>query len=217
MEKRFLIPHYTMNEPYREHPSEEALERFLLNTSPEEELEILETHVLACGYCVEQLETLETQIAATRLALQTLEAQRTSKRSAAASSRWKSWFTIPKLSFAATGAVAVAGAIFFSIPRDVAITAYRGTETAIVSEGRPLHMHLNAAGLNPGAIAVELANAQGSLVWKGTSVVRNDSINVTLPRITQSGSHYLRLYSPPQAGTEAVLLREFALDAEWTL
>ena len=62
-----------MNEPYREHPSEEALERFLLNMSPEEEVEGFETHILACGYCIEQLETLETQIAATRLALQTLE------------------------------------------------------------------------------------------------------------------------------------------------
>ena len=206
-----------MNESYREHPSEEALERFLLNMSPEEELESVETHVLACGRCVDQLETLETQIAATRLALQSLETKRNSKSSVETSSSWKSWFTIPRLSFAATGAAAAAGAILFSIPRDVAITAYRGTETAIVSEGRPLHMHLNAAGLNPGTIVVELADSKGSIVWQGTSVIRNDTVDVTLPRITQSGSHFVRLYSPPQAGTESVLLREFALNAQWTL
>ena len=67
-----------MNEPFREHPSEEALERFLLNHSPEEELESVETHILVCGYCVEQLETLETQIAAARIALQALDAQKAS-------------------------------------------------------------------------------------------------------------------------------------------
>ncbi len=78
-------------------------------------------------------------------------------------------------------------------------------------------MHLNAAGLNPGTIVVELADSKGSIVWQGTSVVRNDTVDVTLPRITQSGSHFVRLYSPPQAGTESVLLREFALNAQWTL
>jgi len=206
-----------MNESHCEHPNEEALERFLLNMSAEEEIESVETHVLACGYCIDQLETLETQIAATRLALQTLEAKWNSKSSAKAASRWKSWFTIPRLSLAATGAVAAAGALFFSIPRHVTIAAYRGSETAIVSEGRPLHMHMNAAGLTAGPVALELADKKGSIVWKGTSVIRHDTIEVTLPRLTRSGSHYLRVYSPPETGTESVLLREFALDAHWTL
>jgi hypothetical protein len=205
-----------MDETYREHPSEEALERFLLGMSAEEEMEDLETHVLACGYCVEQLEILEIQIAATRLALQTLEADRKSKRRVESFGGWK--FPIPRWSFAAMGAAPALGAFFFfSLPRDVTISAYRGTETAIVSEWRPLHMHLNAAGLDAGAIEIELADNKGSIVWKGTSVIRHDTIDVTLPRITKSGAHYLRLYSPAQAGTESVLLREFALNAKWTM
>jgi hypothetical protein len=205
-----------MNEPYREHPSEEALERFLLKMSPEGELDIVETHVLACGYCIEQLETLETRIAATRLALQELEVQKALKRSIDRPRPWKSWFTIPKLSLAGAGAALAAGAVLFSIPRDVSVTAFRGTETAIVSEGRPLHMHLNAASLLPGPVAIELADRQGSIEWKGTSVVQHDTVDVTLPRITQSGPHVLRLYSQPPAGTEGELLREFALNAQWT-
>ena len=204
-----------MNESYREHPNEEALERFLLNTSSEEELEDLETHILMCGPCIERLEILQIQIAAARLALQSLEAKRYSKSPIQTSSSWKSWFTIPRLSFAATSAVAAIGAILFSIPRDVTITSDRGTETAIVSEGRPLHMHLNAAGLTPGTIKVELADSNGSILWQGISVVRHDTIDVTLPRIIQSGSHFVRLYS--QTGTESLLLREFAFNAQWTL
>jgi hypothetical protein len=200
-----------MNEPNRAHPSEEVLERFLLSMSPEEELNTVETHIIACGYCVEQLETLETQIAATQMALRELEAEEASKRSAKPPGYWRRWFTLPKLSIAGAGALAAAGAVFFSIPRDVSLTAYRGLETAIVSEGRPLHMHLNAADLAGGPIAVELVDSNGSSVWKGTSVVRHDQVDVTLPRITKSGAHYLRLYSLPQAGNEGDLLREFAI------
>jgi hypothetical protein len=204
-----------MNEPYREHPSEEALERFLLNMSPEEELESLETHVLACEYCVDQLETLETQIAVTRLALRNLESKPSAKRSVNRFSPWKTWFTIPKLSFATAGFAMAAGAILFSIPRDVSLTAYRGSETAIVSEGHPLHVHLNAAGLSPGPIAVELADHGGSIVWKGTSSIRHDTVDVNLPRITKSGPHFLRLYSVPPGGADPDLLREFAFEAKW--
>jgi hypothetical protein len=205
-----------MTEPYREHPDEEALERFLLNMSPEEELEIVETHALVCGYCVEQLEALETEIAVNRLALKELEAERIWKASVPVPNRWRGWYTGLRLSFAASGVAAAAAVILFSIPRDVIITAYRGTETVVVSEGRPLHMHLNAVGLAAGPIAVELAENNGAIVWRGTSLVRNDNVDVTLPRITKSGAHFLRLYSPTHLGSEGELLREFALDAKWT-
>jgi hypothetical protein len=206
-----------MKESFRDHPSEEALERFLLNTLHEEETESLETHVLACESCVEQLETLETQIAATRFALRKLEARQFRQRTAGKSGGWKRWFTIPSLSFAAGASAAAAGALLFSIPRDVTITAFRGTETAIVSEGRPLRMHLHEVRLNPGTVAIELADHQGSVVWQGTSVVRHDQIEVTLPRITHSGAHFLRLYSTLESGSPGVLLREFSLNAQRTL
>lgn len=63
----------TLQQTHLEHPDEEALERFLLNMSPDEEREILETHVLACESCLDQLDALEIDIAATRLALSKLE------------------------------------------------------------------------------------------------------------------------------------------------
>jgi hypothetical protein len=184
--------------------------------SSEEEREILETHVLACEYCVDQLETLETQIAATRLALRSLESKPPSRKVVDRFGRWRAWLTIPKLSFATAGLAMAAGAILFSIPRDVSITAYRGSETAIVSEGHPLHMHLNAAGLTPGPIAVELADQRGSIVWQGNSTIRHDTVDVNLPRITQSGAHFLRLYSASENGADANLLREFVFEARWT-
>ena len=55
-----------------DHPAEEALERFLLHHSRQEELELLEIHILGCEACVNRLEKLEPEIAATKLALEHL-------------------------------------------------------------------------------------------------------------------------------------------------
>ena len=157
-----------MTDPYREHPNEEALERFLLKNSSAEELEVVETHLFACEACVEHLEALETQIAATKLALASLEAKRILKETAKISGTWRSWFTTPRLSYATAFAGLVLGAIIFSLPRDVTITAYRGSETVIVSQWRPLHLHLNAAGLPAGPTSVEIVDVNGSTIWRGT-------------------------------------------------
>jgi anti-sigma factor RsiW len=199
-----------MNDRYCDHPNEEALERFLLQQCSEEELEVVETHVLACESCVAQLEALELDIAATKMALENLEAKPQRKHMAKAAGAWKSWFTIPRLSLAGGAAVLACGAILLSVPHDVALTAYRGTETAIVSEWRPLQMHLNAADLNEGPVQVEVVDRLGSPVWKGASTVRNDSVDVHLPRIKQSGTHFLRLYNP-----QGDLLREYAFQVKW--
>ena len=198
-----------MTDPNRDHPSEDALERFLLHQSSEDELEYVETHILACEACVENLEALELQINATKVALQYLEAEPPRKQMAKAAGVWKSWFTIPRLSFAGGFAALACAVIFFSIPRDAALTAYRGTETAIVSEWHPLHMHLNATDLSEGPVTVELVDRTGSQLWKGASAVRRDIVDVNLPRIMKSGPHFLRLYT-----SQGELLREYAFEVK---
>ena len=199
-----------MNDRYSDHPDEEALERFLLHQCSEEELEIVETHVLACESCVTQLEALELDIAATKVALENVERNPARKQTVKAASPWKNWFTIPRLSLAGATAAFACAAILFSIPHDVALTAYRGTDTAIVSEWRPLDMHLNAADLSEGPVQVELVDRLGSQLWKGASAVRNNSVDVRLPRIKESGSHFVRLYDP-----KGELLREYAFQVKW--
>lgn len=54
------------------HPSEEALERFLLDSLEGPELVQLERHILACESCVTRLEEIEVMLAATKLALRHL-------------------------------------------------------------------------------------------------------------------------------------------------
>ena len=52
-----------------DHPSEEALERFLLHDIRGHELVRLEGHILACERCIACLEDIELDVAATKLAL----------------------------------------------------------------------------------------------------------------------------------------------------
>ena len=94
---------------------------------------------------MEQLETLELDIATTKIALESWRRCRRESKRPKAVGAWKSWFTIPRLSLASGAAARGLWSNSPFRPHDIALTAYRGTETAIVSEWRPLHMHLNAA------------------------------------------------------------------------
>jgi len=195
-------------QPLFEHPSEDALERFLLHQSPETELETLEAHVLACPSCVARLEMLETQIAATKVALRELQAEAPEKASGQKHA-WKSWFRVPALSFAGAAAV-VALCIAAFLPAQVNLSAQRGTEmAALAPEWRPLAMHLNANDLADGPVTVQVVNRQGTEIWNGTTLIRHEQAEVSIGRMTESGTYLLRLYEPARQGQTGDLLREY--------
>jgi len=58
---------------------------------------------------------------------------------------------------------------------------------------------------------VQLVNGEGAEIWSGAALVRNELLEVHLPRVTKKGSYFLRLY---ESGTKneprGELLREFA-------
>ncbi len=198
-----------MQNSYLEHPPEETLERFLLNQSQEEELEVVETHILACESCVSKLEALEIQIGAMKLALAELQGKQRAKEIAKARNPWKNWFTVPKLSWASATAV-LALALFVFVPRNVDLTSYRGSGNVIVPAGHPLRLHLNANDLPEGPVTVEIVDATGTQIWKGAAAIRHDRVDVAVPSIREHGSHFLRLYAPARGNSEGGLLREFA-------
>jgi hypothetical protein len=201
-----------MNGPYRDHPNEDALERFLLNQSEEEELEIVETHILACESCVTRLETLELNIAATKLALQNIQAEQAAKLAQPTPSRsnWFGWLTVPRLSFAGSGLAACALAFtFISVPRDVDVLANRGTETTMVSEWLPLDLHLDARDLPSGPVNIEIVDANGGKIWQGKSTVQNEKLEVKSSRLTSAGSYLIHVSSP-----SGELLREYSIQAK---
>jgi len=201
------MPTDQLQHPNLEHPSEDALERFLMHRSDAEELDLVETHILGCDSCVSRLETLEIQIAATKLALSELHQEKTAKEYAKARSPRYSWFNTQSLSWA--GGVAALALAAFSIPlftpAQVNLAAYRGSETTVVPEWRPLQLHLNAENISARNVGVQVVDAEGNEVWQGASSINNQGADVKIPRLTRSGSYLLRLYSPSND-----LLREFA-------
>jgi hypothetical protein len=209
-----------MQNSYLNHPAEEALERFLLHQCPEEELETIETHILACHGCVSRLEALETDIAAMKIALRETQPQRVA--AAARQQRsWKTWFTVPNLSWAGVAAAIVAAGLIVtpqmmrqSAPAaDISLSANRGLEHATVPAGRALHVRFDAPGLPDGPVAVRLVSETGTELWKGAGRVSQDKAEATAPKIDQPGTYFFRLYSTGM-GQSDELLREFAFQVK---
>ena len=204
-----------MNAPNRDHPHEDALERFLLGQSEEEELEVVETHLLACEACVTRLETLEFDIAATKVALQIMRAEEAKKLQPITNKGWKTWFTEQRLSW--VGVAMAACAILITIaaaPREVTLAAYRGTESISVVEWRFLQMHLKAIDIPAGPVGIEVVDSRGATVWQGQAAAKNDNIDVRVPPFTKDGTYYLRIYSAASNNTLGELQREFSLQAK---
>lgn len=209
-----------MSRSYLDHPSEEALERFLLHNAQEDELDRVETHILSCDACITRLEELEVQLAAVKLALQ--EISRDPKPASAAERRFRrDWFTFRTLSWAsAVAALALVATLTprFAAPKvqpvDLSLSATRGSDIPAVPHGRPLHMHLSALDISNGAVRVALVEGDGSEVWNGTAKAQDERVDVTVPKIDHPGTHFVRLYSLSPKNSPGDLLREFPFEVK---
>ena len=204
---------------YVEHPTEDTLERFLLHQMQEEELESIETHILSCDSCVTRLEELEVQITATKIALADLHNETVAENYAKEkSSRW-TWLRSHSWSLAgATAALALGVTVIPKLahvsPYEAQVSAYRGSDTVTVPAGRSLLLHLNAKDLSAEAVNVELVNAEGNQVWKGSDIISRSQVNAKLPEISNKGNYLLRLYASGKNGAPTDLLREFSLEVK---
>lgn len=191
-----------------EHVSEDALERFLLNHCQYEELEVVETHILACDSCLTRLDILGLEIEAARLALQSLPTKHTS-RLAQLASRCASCFSLPRLSLAGAGlAASVLILMLGSIENNVTVTANRGDETSLVSPWLPLRLHLDSRDLSYGLVDVEIVDSVGRKIWEGDSSVNDNGLEVKVGWLTAPGPFFIRVFSQ---GHPAELLREYSI------
>lgn len=199
------------------HPTEDELERFVLNQCQEQELEDLETHILACESCVTRLEDLDIQISVTRLALQKMQAEQLAKAAARQTNAKWTWLTVPKLSIA--GGLAAVALGIVAVPTllqhnaeisQVSLSANRSNEFSVVPEGRRLHIRLSAPDLADGTVSAALADLNGIEVWKGRAAIHNEQAELEMPPIKEKGTHFLRLYTSASSTSEPHLLREFS-------
>ena len=207
---------HRMTNSYLEHPTEEALERFLLHKSQDEELEVLETHILACDSCVTRLETLESELKTMKEALAVFETERIQKDLSPARASWRSWFTLPKLSMAggAVAALAVGVALIpQTVPQSFDLSSARGSETVAVPEGKPLDLHLDTTDIPAGTVDVQVADANGNPVWSSQAVVGSEKAEIKIPKISQAGTYFLRFYTVADT-SQHELLREFRFEVK---
>ena len=206
-----------MTDPLLEHPTEEALERFIMNKLQDDELEILETHILACEACVTRLEALEVEVASLKEALAAHETARIQEQLAPAKTSWRTWLTLPTLSWAGAAAAAIAVvliAVPHSVPSSYDLTASRGSETvAILPENRPLDLRLDAGDLSQGPVNVQVVNELGTEVWRGQASVSNEKASVRVPELAKPGIYFVRCYAASDTGLRD-LLREFRVQVK---
>ncbi|MFL6352464.1 MAG: hypothetical protein ACJ74Z_11520 [Bryobacteraceae bacterium] len=216
-----------MQNTKRHHPTEDELERFILNRSTDEELEDLEVHILACESCVTRLEDLELQIRATKVALQDMRREELAKAALPEERSWKAWLAVPNWlaapKFSLAGAVVAVALGVIIIPAflpqpapvaQVSLSAYRGEESSIVPAGHRLELHLNTTDLAEGPVLASVVDLRGAELWKGTATIHHERADVRLPPINGKGAHFLRLYAPTEATSDSGLLREFAFQVQ---
>jgi hypothetical protein len=204
-----------MTNTYLEHPAEDVLERYLMHHSDEQEIELVETHTLACEPCIQRLEALEIQIAATKLALREMHNEQVAKAfSQPAKGSWRQWLKAPRLSLAG-GVLAVALIAGITLPNmhrasdeQVSLYDYRGQESPMVTKGHPLDVNLNAVGLNQAQFDIQLVSETGSQVWSGSASSQDGKLEVKIPALTAPGAYYFRVYATGSHDE----LREFAFN-----
>jgi hypothetical protein len=194
-----------------DHPLSNLLERFVSRRCTEDELEVIESHILACDLCLTKLEQLENEIAPLN---QFVLGQLPRGKPATEKARfWERWLCIPNLSWAsAVGVLAVAFCTIGFIPTDVQLRAERADVTFIVPEWRHTHLRFTDEGLPAGTLQAEVTDESGNVLWSKTVNNNNGLVDLDLPIIRHRGHYYARLYT---IDTEHDLLTEVRFDVEW--
>jgi hypothetical protein len=195
-----------------DHPAIDLLERFALNTCSEEELDLVETHILACDACVCALEDLEVQVAATKLALeQVLREQKSKPEPERIHSSWRNWFTAPNLGWAGAALAASAVCLLALLPVNVELGAERGSEqVVVVPEWRNAVLTISQGGLQDGPVQAEIVNENGQRLWAAAADCSHGLVGLHIPRMTAAGHYYARLYTV----REHELLSEFPFEVK---
>lgn len=196
-----------------------------MNRCENVELELVETHILACESCVTRLEILESEISHMKEVLQDWQARQTLVAEKQTSvedkqlqpswwSRLSDMLTMPKLAWA--GAMAVVALGLALVPQmrtgtgavaEASLSAVRGKEMVMVPRDRQVRLHLNASELATGSVRIEVVDQDETPLWTGQRTLQGGATDVVVPPIHETGPCFARLYSG-----EGNLLHEFSFD-----
>lgn len=196
----------------RGHPSDDELEQYSLGRLGDDQAAPLEEHLLLCEACRRRVEEFDEFVAVMRTALRETENEQPAPARLVPLLRWLA--VVPKPAWA--GAMAAVLAAVLLVPRwqqapaepyAVQLEALRAVSSAEAPAGRPLVLTVDFTGLELGRdYRVELVDAFGSGVWKGSVRPAAERTDVTLNRSLPRGQYWVRIFEP-----SGELLREFGL------
>lgn len=190
------------------HPTNDALESYIMGRLAEQDLTHLEEHLLICSRCQDAVQEIEAFVTAAKAATQTL--QQTTR-----SPRWSvSRAPVPY----AVAACAAIVSLFLAIPTShpspetIQLASMRGSEASAFQghAGVPLNLKLDISEVPVAAsYTVELVDANGGVQWQRGEVARGSGILTALVSTRLSpGQYWVRVYrNTPKSD----LLREFNL------
>jgi hypothetical protein len=195
------------------HPTEDELEKYLLNHTTGFEMAAIEEHLLVCGSCQTALEDAEAVVLAMRSACRQLL-----REQAAAPRRW--WqIRIPMAAYAGSFAVLITvfslGYVYrapATMPEsELVLTAMRSgaaPHSMFARAGSTVLLHLDATALPSRApYVVEVVDQSGGRIWSGGAAVVRNAVTVKVGERLEAGRYWVRLNN-----SSGVELREFELD-----
>jgi hypothetical protein len=190
------------------HLTDEALELYHKNQlDNEQELSIIEEHLLYCPHCQDRLEKTQVFADGMRAAAKKLEEE---------SSSGKGGSQNPKRLFVAVIAASIAFVFaapglwrMMAPPQQVELSSYRSTDRGTAQAGRKIELRLNLEGLEQKTgLRVQVVGGEGQKIFEGNL----QGQSVQLPAL-QKGFHWVRLLAPGTGAPETgELLREFTLE-----
>ncbi len=197
------------------HPSEDVWEEYAFKRLPENEVERLEAHLIACTACQSTLQRVDNLIHSMRSV--SLEEVKIPPASPSVE-RWIPFPMRPAILSMALGAfVVVAGiaVIRYRGPQNpqgalVTLQSFRGSGTAAAPTSRPLDLEISEPDIPAGAsYAMEVVTLMGESVWKGTPQARGGKLVGHVEKGLDNGPYWVRLFS-----ADGTLLREFGLQVQ---
>jgi hypothetical protein len=184
------------------HIDADRLEAYAMNTMAQEEIPIVEEHLLFCASCLDQLEAIEKYDRAIQGAAKRIREEEI--KAPATAGIWdlvRDWFHTPAPMWA--GALAAACLILVvglqlrekpGAPVDVTLEAVRGSVTGTAPAGHALHLRLDSKGVpDSSGWRIEIVDEDGSRVWTGAGVASDTAITASVDKSFRPGIYFVRL------------------------
>lgn len=184
------------------HVGEERLEAYAMNSLAEDEVAIVEEHLLVCVTCQDQLAAVEQYGRAMQGAAKRIrEEEAAAPVTPGAWEKVRAWFHTPIPIFA--GVLAVASVILMvglnldqkpGPPVEVELQAIRGETGTTALAGHALHLRLDNRGIPDLATwPIEIVDQVGNKVWTGTGTRSDTAILATVDQSFKQGTYFVRL------------------------